>query len=129
MKRLLLSGLAISMLAASSLQGFAAPIAVPGVPDSNLISAQYREPVRKDRRVVDERVIVKKKVVTKQVVVKKRWKNGQRYDSWRNAKGMKDYSRYGLRRPGPGQHWVRAGNDYLLVGIATGVIASVIAAR
>ena len=55
---------------------------------------------------VDERVIVKKKVVTKQVVVKKRWKNGQRYDSWRNAKGMKDYSRYGLRRPGPGQRVV-----------------------
>ncbi|MFD9900980.1 RcnB family protein [Mesorhizobium sp. NPDC059025] len=129
MKRLILSGMAISMLAVSSLPGFAAPIAVPGVPDSNLISAQYREPVRKDRRVVDERVIVKKKVVTKQVVVKKRWKNGQRYDSWRSAKGMKDYSRYGLRRPGPGQHWVRAGNDYLLVGIATGVIASVIAAR
>ncbi|MBR2690376.1 MAG: RcnB family protein [Aquamicrobium sp.] len=128
MKRPILSGLAISMLAASSLPGFAAPIAVPSVPDSNVISAQYREPVRKERRVVNERVIVKKKVVTKQVV-KQRWKNGQRYESWRSAKGMKDYSRYGLRRPGPGQHWVRAGNDYLLVGIATGVIASVIAAR
>lgn len=128
MKRRILSGLAISMLAASSLPGLAAPIAVPSVPDSNVISAQYREPVRKERRVVNERVIVKKKVVTKQVV-KQRWKNGQRYESWRSAKGMKDYSRYGLRRPGPGQHWVRAGNDYLLVGIATGVIASVIAAR
>ncbi|PLP59139.1 hypothetical protein CYK37_11700 [Mesorhizobium loti] len=128
MKRIILSGLAISMLVASSLQGLAAPIAVPSVPESNVISAQYREPVRKERRVVNERVIVKKKVVTKQVV-KPRWKNGQRYDSWRGAKGMKDYSRYGLRRPGPGQHWVRAGNDYLLVGIATGLIAGVIAAR
>ena len=93
MKRPILSGLAISMLAASSLPGFAAPIAVPSVPDSNVISAQYREPVRKERRVVNERVIVKKKVVTKQVV-KQRWKNGQRYESWRSAKGMKDYSRY-----------------------------------
>lgn len=123
MKRLILSGMAISMLVASSLQGLAAPIAVPSTPESNVISVQYREPVRKDRRVVKERVIVKKQVV------KQRWKNGQRYDNWRSAKGMKDYSRYGLRRPGPGQHWVRAGNDYLLVGIATGLIAGVVAAR
>lgn len=128
MKRLILSSMAVSMLVASSLPGLAAPVVVPSAPDSNVISVQYREPVRKER-VVKERVIVKKQVVTKKVVVKKRWKNGQRYDGWRSAKGMKDYSRYGLRRPGPGQHWVRAGNDYLLVGIATGLIAGVIAAR
>lgn len=128
MKRLILCGMAVSMFAASSLPGLAAPVVVHSAPDATVVSVQYREPVRKER-IVKERVIVKKQVVKKKVVVKKRWKYGQRYDSWRSAKSMKDYSRYGLRRPGPGQHWVRAGNDYLLVDIATGLIAGVVAAR
>ena len=37
-------------------------------------------------------------------------------DNWRT---------HGLRAPQRGQHWVQVGNDYLLVSIATGVIASV----
>jgi hypothetical protein len=33
-----------------------------------------------------------------------------------------DYGHYRLRPPPRGYHWVRADNDYLLVGIATGII-------
>ncbi|MGN6549786.1 MAG: RcnB family protein [Pararhizobium sp.] len=40
-----------------------------------------------------------------------------------------DYHRYHLRRPGHGQRWVRVGNEYLLITIASGVIASVVAAQ
>ncbi|ARU03685.1 hypothetical protein CCO03_02375 [Comamonas serinivorans] len=33
---------------------------------------------------------------------------------------------HGLKAPPRGQHWVQVGGDYLLVSIATGVIASVL---
>ncbi len=39
-------------------------------------------------------------------------------DNWRT---------HGLHAPRRGQHWVQVGNDYLLVSIATGVIASILA--
>ena len=43
---------------------------------------------------------------------------------------MRDYDRYGLRRPPRGYHYVRDDRgDYLLVGIATGVILGVILAN
>jgi Ni/Co efflux regulator RcnB len=39
-----------------------------------------------------------------------------------------DYRHYhGLRRPPRGYHWVRNGNDAVLVAISTGIVASVIA--
>ena len=39
-------------------------------------------------------------------------------DNWRT---------HGLHAPQRGQHWVQVGNEYLLVSIATGVIASILA--
>ncbi len=57
-----------------------------------------------------------------------RWSRGQRYGDWRRHRAVTDYHRYGLRRPGHGQHWVRVGNDYLLVTAATGIIAAIAAA-
>lgn len=39
---------------------------------------------------------------------------------------VNDYQRYRLRTPPRGYHWVRAGNDYVLAAIATGLIADVI---
>jgi Ni/Co efflux regulator RcnB len=39
---------------------------------------------------------------------------------------VNDYRRYHLRQPPRGYHWVRAGNDYVLAAIATGLIADVI---
>ena len=37
-----------------------------------------------------------------------------------------DYRRYRLRPPPRGYHWVRAGDDYVLAAIATGLILDVI---
>ncbi|MDX8480197.1 RcnB family protein [Mesorhizobium sp. VK24D] len=42
---------------------------------------------------------------------------------------VRDWNRYGLRRPGPGQEWIRVGNDYLLVGIVSGIVFGAIAAH
>ena len=39
---------------------------------------------------------------------------------------VNDYQRYRLRTPPRGYHWVRAGNDYVLAAIATGLIMDVI---
>jgi Ni/Co efflux regulator RcnB len=42
---------------------------------------------------------------------------------------VKDYGRYHLRRPPHGQHWVRVDNQYLLVGITSGIIAALVNAQ
>ncbi|MBZ9814787.1 RcnB family protein [Mesorhizobium sp. CA7] len=42
---------------------------------------------------------------------------------------VRDWNRYGLRRPGPGQEWIRVGNDYLLVSILSGIVFGAIAAQ
>ncbi|MBR0551211.1 RcnB family protein [Stakelama marina] len=56
------------------------------------------------------------------------WQRGQRFDA-RHAPGYReiDYRYYrGLRAPPRGYHWVRSGNDAVLVGIASGLIGAVI---
>lgn len=61
---------------------------------------------------------------------------GPRHDLYRGARlpsayhgdryVVRDYQRYKLSAPPRGSHWVRAGNDYLLVALATGIIANVL---
>jgi Ni/Co efflux regulator RcnB len=51
----------------------------------------------------------------------RQWERGRRYDGPTYV--VRDYGHYRLRPPPRGYHWVRADNDdYLLVGIATGII-------
>ncbi|MBA8839082.1 Ni/Co efflux regulator RcnB [Ochrobactrum sp. 19YEA23] len=57
------------------------------------------------------------------------WSKGQRYNDWRRHPEVRDYNRYGLRRPGPGQRWVKVDNQFLLVTTATGIIAGILAGR
>lgn len=57
------------------------------------------------------------------------WRKGERFDR-RYAQNYRqiDYRQYrGLRAPPRGYHYVRSGNDALLVGITSGVIAAVVA--
>jgi len=121
MKRLILSAVTASMLAASAFSGQAAPLAQPSAPLSNYTQVDWQKP---DRHV-DKRVIVKKKVVVK----RSHWRNGQRYSNWKRHQPVRDWHRYGLRRPGPGQEWIRVGNDYVLVSILSGIIFGAIAAQ
>ena len=58
-----------------------------------------------------------------------RWVRGARYDTRRYAPTyiVRDYGGYGLREPPRGYHWRRDDRgDFILVAIATGLIASVI---
>ncbi|HWU01640.1 MAG TPA: RcnB family protein [Novosphingobium sp.] len=57
----------------------------------------------------------------------RQFRRGDRFDPYRAPNyAVIDYRRYHrLRPPPPGYHWVRSGGDALMVGIATGVVASV----
>lgn len=58
-----------------------------------------------------------------------RWSKGHKVQDWRKRPPVRDYHRYGLQRPGRGQEWVKVDNNYLLISLATGIIASVAAGR
>jgi Ni/Co efflux regulator RcnB len=123
MKRLVLAAVAASMLAMPVMQAQAAPLAAPSAPQSNLVQADWKKPVpRYDRR--HDRQHMKRNDVRRP-----HWQRGQKYSDWRRHNAVRDYHRHGLRRPGPGQEWIRVGNDYLLIGIMTGVIAGIAAAH
>jgi Ni/Co efflux regulator RcnB len=100
MKRIILVATALSFLAA--------PMA-------------YAQPNnRHDARHNTERHVV----VKKKIVAKKRWERGARLPHGQHYVVVKDYQRYHLHRPPHGQHWVRVDNQYLLVGITSGIIAA-----
>jgi Ni/Co efflux regulator RcnB len=42
---------------------------------------------------------------------------------------VRDYRRYRLSAPPRGYHWVKVDNDFLLVGVASGIISSIISGR
>ncbi|MGC4026335.1 MAG: RcnB family protein [Mesorhizobium sp.] len=128
MKRILLSSLAAVMLSATAMTVQAAP-----VQDSNtqiLVQNSKNGPVVK-RKVTRE--VVRKDRFGRNVVVKRttttRWVRGNQVPNWKRQKIVRDYYHHGLRRPGPGQQWVKVNNDYLLIASASGIIASVIAAN
>jgi len=57
------------------------------------------------------------------------WHKGQRLpDQWRHGHDV-DWRAHRLRQPPSGYHWVQTDGDYVLVGIATGVILSTILAN
>lgn len=57
------------------------------------------------------------------------WSKGKRVPDWQRKQALRDYHRYGLKRPGHGQRWVRVDNDFLLISMASGIIAAVVAGR
>ena len=122
MKRIVLSVLAVSMLAATSLAGQAAPMNAPVAPQSNYTKVDWQKPGHHND--------VRKRVFKKKVVVKRNhWRNGQKYSGWRQHQPIRDYGRYGLHRPGRGQEWIRVGNDYVLVSVLSGIVFGAIAAH
>ncbi|RRI03142.1 hypothetical protein EH240_11305 [Mesorhizobium tamadayense] len=120
MKRLILCAVTASMLVASAFSGQAAPLVKPSAPQSSYTQVDWQKPGRH----VEKRVVKRKVVVTRG-----HWRNGQKYSSWKRHQAVRDWNRYGLRRPGPGQEWIRVGNDYLLVSMVSGIIFGAIAAH
>ncbi|MCO4318639.1 RcnB family protein [Phyllobacterium sp. 21LDTY02-6] len=74
--------------------------------------------------------VVKKRIVTKKVVVKKtRWSRGHKLPSHYRRNVVRDYHRHHLKAPPRGYQWVRADNDYVLIGITSGLISALVQAR
>ena len=73
--------------------------------------------------------VVQKTVISRQAPYHRNWRRGERFDR-RYAQNYRqiDYRQYrGLRAPPRGYHYVRSGNDAVLVGITSGLIAAVVA--
>ncbi|CAN7450212.1 RcnB family protein [Rhizobium leguminosarum] len=70
-------------------------------------------------------------VVQKKVVVRSHWKKGYRVNASerRRFSDVNDYRHYRLAPPPRGYRWVRADHDYLLIGVTSGIISSIIAGR
>ncbi|MGH6861872.1 MAG: RcnB family protein [Phyllobacterium sp.] len=74
--------------------------------------------------------VVKKRIVTKKTVVRKtRWSRGHALPSSYRRNVVRDYHRYHLKTPPRGYHWVKADNDYVLIGITSGIISALVQAR
>ena len=104
---------------------------------SPMVAAQAQAaPHREMTRVVHQgphgRTVVKHRVVKHKTVVRKndyrRWGKGQRFDRRyaRDYRVINNYRDYRLNAPPRGYHWVRSGNDAVLVAITSGIIGAVI---
>ena len=62
-------------------------------------------------------------------VQNRRWNKGQRFDyrQARNYRVITNARQYRLRDAPRGYRWVQSGNDAVLIGITTGIVASVLA--
>ncbi|HEY0334114.1 MAG TPA: RcnB family protein [Stenotrophomonas sp.] len=57
---------------------------------------------------------------------KKHWKKGETLPRDHRGDYVQDYRKHGLHSPPPGHQWRRVNDEYVLIAVATGVIASVI---
>lgn len=75
--------------------------------------------------------VVQKRVVVEKKVIRPHWKKGYRVNASerRRFSDVNDYRRYRLAPPPRGYRWVRADNDYLLIGVTSGIISSIITVR
>jgi len=69
------------------------------------------------------------KKATRHVQKRQHWSKGARVPDWQRKPAVRDYKRHGLNRPGKGQQWIKVDNDYLLIGLASGIIAGIAASR
>ncbi|MDK4731352.1 RcnB family protein [Rhizobium sp. CNPSo 3490] len=76
-------------------------------------------------------VVVQKKVIVKETFVRPHWNKGYRVNARkrRQFRDVNDYRRYRLATPPRGYRWVRADKDFLLIGVTSRVISSIIVAR
>jgi Ni/Co efflux regulator RcnB len=93
-------------------------------------SAQGRPQERHTTVVQRNGDVVKRTVVRQQAPqYRTNWRKGQRFDQ-RQARNYRqiDYRQYrGLRAPPRGYRYVQSGNDAVLVGIGSGIIAAIVA--
>ncbi|MDB5688793.1 MAG: hypothetical protein JWL91_669 [Sphingomonas bacterium] len=130
MKKFIIAALAASVLAAPVL-------AAPGDRYDNR-GGRYEQNDRNDRGRSDRNDRVERRDDRRNVVRNDRragpgqyrsWTRGQRFDSRyaRNYRVISSPRAYRLRDAPRGYRWVQSGNDAVLIGLTSGIIASVLA--
>ena len=119
MKKFILSAIAASMIASPMV---ASEASAQGYPNQRHETIVRHQP---GRTVVVDRTVIR----NQRPQYRNDWRRGERFDYRRahNYRVINDYRFYRLRTPPRGYHYVRSGNDAVLVGITSGVIASVLA--
>jgi Ni/Co efflux regulator RcnB len=113
MKKLILSAVAATM-------ALSPMVAAPALAQHRTVTT-VRHNDHNGRTVITERTV--------RGPQHRNWRRGERFDR-RYAQNYQviDYRRYrGLKAPPRGYRYVRSGNDAVLVGVTSGIIASVIA--
>lgn len=115
------------ILAALAASAALTPIAATGA------EAQGRErQTTTVRQTANGRTVVTNRTVTRGRQDYRRWNKGQRFDRRyaQNYSEIRDWRAYRGRRlyaPPRGYHWVRSGNDAVLVAVTGGLIGAVLA--
>lgn len=128
MKRLLTGALALSLLTGGAFSASADPHG-KGHGDKN---GRYEQGGRDDRHDDNGRYEESHHDNGNHYGQKKhRWARGERLDRryYSDRTYYVDYRQYDLRAPPRGYQWVRVDNDYALIALTTGLIASIIAGR
>lgn len=123
MKKLIAGALAVSLIATPALAAPQPSHAASAQQHDNRGNAQA---TRNDRRDTDRRSAQDDRRNGPQ---NRGWHKGERFDQRyaRNYSEIRSPGSYRLQNAPRGYHWVRSGNDAVLVGIATGLIAAVMA--
>jgi Ni/Co efflux regulator RcnB len=124
MNRLLTAALALSLLTGT---------AAMAQPDHRDDHGGYGQQGRDDRGGHDNRGYDRSRDVHQRNDERRaehRWARGERLpsDYYRSRTYYVDYRTHHLRRPPYGYQWVQVDNNYALVALTTGLIASIIAA-
>jgi Ni/Co efflux regulator RcnB len=114
MKKFILAAVGASLLSAPV---FAAPFQSHGPNDRGRIEQNHRPDVRRGN------------YRPAKIQIHQSWKRGDRFDARRayNYRVIGNPRGYRLNAAPRGYRWVQSGNDAVLVGIASGIIASVMA--
>jgi|SRR5690348_12677415 Ni/Co efflux regulator RcnB len=106
-----------------------ASVAITGLAATPAAAADFRGHDRGRYEQVNKRVVVNKRFVKNNRFQNHRWQRGQRFDRRyaSNYMVISNPYRYHLRAAPYGYHWVRSGNDAVLVALASGLIGALVA--
>ena len=119
MKKFILSAIAASMIASPMV---ATEASAQGYPQQRHETVVRHQP---GRTVIVDRTVIR----NDRMQYRNDWRRGERFDYRRahNYRVINNYRTYRLRTPPRGYHYVRSGNDAVLVGVTSGIIAGIIA--
>ena len=124
MKKAILAAVALSLLAtpAALAQSYKHPQGQPHY-------GSHQSESYKDKRSQERYRHGKPDFEKKRKPAAHKWQRGHKLPHNYRKHVVRDYHRYHLKQPPLGHQWVKVDNDYLLIGMTTGIIASLIQGR